>query len=621
MKDLIVSPAEPRLEFYYEPLDRDSGQIRLLEIISYNADEPLSARLSVHDLEHKDTFNAISYTWGNGEATKDIFINGKTKKVTENCYYALEQACRHFPPEYSTDGTPIYLWIDSICIDQSNGREKNHQVMLMDRIYAQASKVLACVGAHQDNSEELAEVLKSARSFSETSTFAIESSEDPHWKREPDSTDIILRDWYWAPDFRDRTRAFANCYYKTDPATPRDPATFLRSYAHFVKRRYWTRLWIIPEVAASHRSDCQLEVLCGWDKFSKSDIMLIHCIADSARSHSYPGSIEDLIDPWKLFLSRKDELPFTFVMRRRLGKRIPVQDVFSDRFQFACSYPQDRVYGLLPLIEWPHGVPPVQPEYEQSTTFELAELLLSSSFAREEPPLISLKKVSRIATALEISHEIVETQAKTVAQHRLGKYAKVNYYLGWRPYSTIDINEAGQLTARLHHSWRGPNISSAINELGKETRELVKPLYVGSKIAAWLSNSARVGDLIVAFGRSLLVLRNDAPAARFIGQGLLEEKFEFMTSQTTRLGNDRLFYGLGREKHGCWCHCILELEPAEMLLLLCQDLNRDGSRNTQKMVQRLFTNISGAASLNDVKKPNMSTPNGDLVTSPVASWD
>ena len=33
------------------------------------------------------------------------------------------------------------IWIDAICIDQSNGVEKGHQVSIMNRIYRSAEEI------------------------------------------------------------------------------------------------------------------------------------------------------------------------------------------------------------------------------------------------------------------------------------------------------------------------------------------------------------------------------------------------------------------------------------------------------------------------------------------------
>ncbi|EXA34679.1 hypothetical protein FOVG_14097 [Fusarium oxysporum f. sp. pisi HDV247] len=86
------------------------------------------------------SYEAVSYTWakGNGKREKDhvIFIGNRwdTLPITENCFDAL-QNCR-------LDDQDRHLWVDAICINQSNISERTHQVGMMRQIYSTASRVL-----------------------------------------------------------------------------------------------------------------------------------------------------------------------------------------------------------------------------------------------------------------------------------------------------------------------------------------------------------------------------------------------------------------------------------------------------------------------------------------------
>ncbi|KAF5530184.1 heterokaryon incompatibility het-6 [Fusarium napiforme] len=90
------------------------------------------------------SYEAVSYTWakGNGKRDKDhvIFIGNRWEMlpITENCYDAL-QNCRF-------DDQDRRLWVDAICINQSNISERTHQVGMMRRIYSTASRVLIYLG-------------------------------------------------------------------------------------------------------------------------------------------------------------------------------------------------------------------------------------------------------------------------------------------------------------------------------------------------------------------------------------------------------------------------------------------------------------------------------------------
>lgn len=92
---------------------------------------------SIHDVK----FEALSYAWGSQATTYPIILNGKRFTVHHNLYTAL--------PFLSVRGNvQLYrpLWIDAICINQSDDEEKLQQIRLMNRIYAQANKVWVWLG-------------------------------------------------------------------------------------------------------------------------------------------------------------------------------------------------------------------------------------------------------------------------------------------------------------------------------------------------------------------------------------------------------------------------------------------------------------------------------------------
>jgi hypothetical protein len=71
--------------------------------------------------------------------------------VGPNLYAALKRL-RH--ERYS-----MLLWVDAICIDQSNIEERNHQVKLMDLIYKNAKIVFMWLGEEADGSDLAMEIL------------------------------------------------------------------------------------------------------------------------------------------------------------------------------------------------------------------------------------------------------------------------------------------------------------------------------------------------------------------------------------------------------------------------------------------------------------------------------
>lgn len=90
---------------------------------------------------------ALSYTWGDPGTTDTIMINGQRFEVTRNLYLALHQL-----RESTFFATGIKLWVDAICINQKDTRERSLQVQRMRDIYIQAFHTFAWVGPEADDS-------------------------------------------------------------------------------------------------------------------------------------------------------------------------------------------------------------------------------------------------------------------------------------------------------------------------------------------------------------------------------------------------------------------------------------------------------------------------------------
>jgi hypothetical protein len=80
-------------------------------------------------------FESVSYVWGQDERKYTLsFSDSSVLKITPSLFLALPLLSQHCRTGY--------LWIDQICIDQSNLDERNHQVKSMGAIYRKADKVL-----------------------------------------------------------------------------------------------------------------------------------------------------------------------------------------------------------------------------------------------------------------------------------------------------------------------------------------------------------------------------------------------------------------------------------------------------------------------------------------------
>ncbi|KAF5689043.1 AAA family ATPase [Fusarium denticulatum] len=169
--DLIEPPKVPTATEYLRPLKYEKlptpTSIRLLKIdhLPSNKDDldlfrPITCSLVIKDLNDEPKYDALSCTWGDplrhessnkspmapgGWATTPFCItcNGQRFNVTTNLHTALI-SIRHYltqfrntPASVSFPNMSRYIWIDQICINQTDIAEKNSQVQLMGRIYRQ----------------------------------------------------------------------------------------------------------------------------------------------------------------------------------------------------------------------------------------------------------------------------------------------------------------------------------------------------------------------------------------------------------------------------------------------------------------------------------------------------
>ncbi|KAF2240619.1 HET-domain-containing protein, partial [Trematosphaeria pertusa] len=133
---LPSSSITSRKPFVYQPLDDTPNSFRLLEILPEKADGRIQLRIR-HD-KMPTTYKCLSYMWGDATESHEVLMNGSTSPIRKNLHDFLEMARVRFPNEK--------LWIDALCINQSDNAERGHQIQRMGDIYRGASEVLAWLG-------------------------------------------------------------------------------------------------------------------------------------------------------------------------------------------------------------------------------------------------------------------------------------------------------------------------------------------------------------------------------------------------------------------------------------------------------------------------------------------
>jgi hypothetical protein len=224
----------PPAQFYkYWNLQR-TGWIRLLVIFpSLDRDERISCSLLHQPLSEGIQYEALSYTWGKGNAEFPILIDGGVFNISQNLYFALRKL-RHAQEER-------VVWIDAICINQSSDVEKGHQVSQMGRIYSVAQEVAVWLGEGNDASglgmESLTLLLQMATSRTKNTNTTNEG-----FRAFASSISSLLA----LPDFESRLLGLAEVF----------------------SRPWWFRVWTLQEITLAKEA----VIYCGerqvpWDYF------------------------------------------------------------------------------------------------------------------------------------------------------------------------------------------------------------------------------------------------------------------------------------------------------------------------------------------------------------------
>ncbi|CAG8977013.1 hypothetical protein HYALB_00008871 [Hymenoscyphus albidus] len=138
MKQIRTTPPDihnSRSDLYFGLHPRE---IRLVTLRSGQWSDDIQCQLKHAYLANKSIYKALSYAWGSPRATRPILVSGIRYSVTVN----LEAALRRLR-QVNED---VILWVDAICINQSDNEEKTQQVRLMHDIYSNTDEVIVYLG-------------------------------------------------------------------------------------------------------------------------------------------------------------------------------------------------------------------------------------------------------------------------------------------------------------------------------------------------------------------------------------------------------------------------------------------------------------------------------------------
>lgn len=185
-------------------------------------------------------YAALSYCWGDPNATTNIIVNNVEYPVTVNLADALHQL---------RSLNVMRVWADALCINQADEEEKGHQIRLMKHIYSRSELTYAWMGKDESG------VCGDAIFFLQVVLLERTRLEDfphSHPPLPPGQKPMF------AADSTKHRRSLPNgcqrCLFEKD----------FRALTTFFGLEYWKRRWIIQEIAAASK----VQVMCGNERIT-----------------------------------------------------------------------------------------------------------------------------------------------------------------------------------------------------------------------------------------------------------------------------------------------------------------------------------------------------------------
>ncbi|RYC63681.1 hypothetical protein CHU98_g2522 [Xylaria longipes] len=174
-----------KYSYKYCPLGDPSNDIRVLVIMDNDRDD-IECKLERYCDGDYDT---LSWCWGRSDADARIRILHSNEfyyyPVPSNLKFALRELRRM---------KVFKIWIDFLCIDQSNREGKNNQVPMMSNIYGKSRCVYVWLGSQEDNSDLAMDFIENrVLNLKDLDRLVEESETRAEWRA---LTELIKRPWF-----------------------------------------------------------------------------------------------------------------------------------------------------------------------------------------------------------------------------------------------------------------------------------------------------------------------------------------------------------------------------------------------------------------------------------------
>lgn len=292
-------------KFTYKNLTAtDSIRLLLLQPSAGSDDNEIQCKLlhtSLSECEDNLTFQyiALSYVWGDETIQGKIFVDGTEFHVTINLFRAL-RSIRHESKE-------LPLWVDALCINQKDMKERAQQVRFMGSIYASARNTIIYLGESDVESDRALEALKDT-------TFSVSS-----------------------PGSYEYNQTIRSCIVSS-----------------ILSRTWFSRVWVLQELALSQNPIIQ----CGQSRVNWKRLAKVLSILEEDMDQRSATTDNTLPEAEQLMMDMqeaREKIQIGNINIKLVEKHQTLLDLVISRSGLGAKDPRDIIYAHIGMVNYISG--------------------------------------------------------------------------------------------------------------------------------------------------------------------------------------------------------------------------------------------------------------------------
>lgn len=320
----------------YSNLDSTQNEIRVLVVHPGGDEGPVRTHLRHISLNQPPKYETVSYVWGDPKELLTIIVNGAILDVPASA----ERAIRRLRTTHDR-----VIWIDAVCINQTDDDEKDQQIPLMGQVYKKSCGNIVWLGKGQ--------------AWTAAAIGAINAMFSDIKKETNNSLRTFHQLLDLGPDHR---------YSNSLEQCPHDIQALLAFYSN----TWFRRIWCVQEVALAPSNT----VMFGKFEVSLSKVLqvalwcwhkrLVLGLGDAENPFSFNDVVDRAFKNPKLLAGLVNSRSQKQSQRQSHPSSPTLAWMLELSMQYDATKPRDKVYGILGLAFSDYR--PDNPVYSEATS-------------------------------------------------------------------------------------------------------------------------------------------------------------------------------------------------------------------------------------------------------------